>query len=150
MNCKNKKEFDKLANEKKRIEAELKDAEGSIKKWQNRHNELVADLIGVNDAMLRCEKREDVMNALNGHNPMLVIAINDLWNDDEHSKFLEIILRALYLRDMEEFQEKLTICPHLVMEDPLDYAHLYLTHVADDADLIAVLEFCRWDYEQKS
>ena len=150
MNCKSKKEFDKLANEKKRIEAELNDAEGCIKKWQNRRSELVADLIGVNDAMLRCEKREEVMNTLNGHNPILVIAINDLWNDDEHSKFLEIILRALYLRDMEEFQEKLTICPHLVMEDPLDYAHLYLTHVADDADLIAVLEFCRWNYEQKS
>ena len=150
MNCKSRKEFDKLANEKKRIEAELKDTEGSIKKWQDRRNKLVADLIGVNDAMLRCEKREDVMNTLNGHNPILVTAINNLWNDDERSKFLEIILRALYLRDMEEFQEKLTICPHLVMEDPLDYAHLYLTHVADDADLIAVLEFCRWNYEQKS
>lgn len=148
MNCKNKKEFEKLAKEKKRIEAELKDADGSIKKWQNRRNELVADLIGVNDAMLRCEKREEVMNTFNAHNPMLVKAINDLWNDDEHSKFLEIILRALYLRDMEEFQEKLAVCPNLVMEDPLDYAHLYLTHVADDADLVAVLEFCRWDYEQ--
>ena len=147
MNCKSKKEFDKLANEKKRIEAELNDAEGCIKKWQNRRSELVADLIGVNDAMLRCEKREEVMNVLNGHNPILVIAINDLWNDDEHSKFLEIILRALYLRDMEEFQEKLDVSPHLVMEDPLDYAHIYLAHVADDADLVAVLEFCRWNYE---
>ena len=147
MNCKSKKEFDKLANEKKRIEAELKDAEGCIKKWQDRRNKLHAALIDVNDAMLRCEKREEVMNVLNGHNPILVIAINDLWNDDEHSKFLEIILRALYLRDMEEFQEKLDVSPHLVMEDPLDYAHIYLAHVADDADLIAVLEFCRWNYE---
>lgn len=150
MNCKSKKEFDKLANEKKRIEAELKDAEGCIKKWQDRRNKLHAALIDVNDAMLSCEKREEVMNTLNAHNPMLVIAINDLWNDDEHSKFLEIILRALYLRDMEEFQDKLDVCPHSVMEDPLEYAHIYLTHVADDADLVAVLEFCRWDYEQKS
>ena len=147
MNCKSKKEFDKLANEKKRIEAELKDAEGCIKKCQDRRNKLHAALIDVNDAMLRCEKREEVMNVLNGHNPILVIAINDLWNDDEHSKFLEIILRALYLRDMEEFQEKLDVSPHLVMEDPLDYAHIYLAHVADDADLVAVLEFCRWNYE---
>lgn len=147
MNCKRKKEFDKLANEKKRIEAELKYAEGCIKKCQDVRNELHADLISVNDAMLRCEKREEVMNTFNAHNPMLVKAINDLWNDDEHSKFLEIILRALYLRDMEEFQDKLDVCPHLVMEDPLDYAHIYLAHVADDADLVVVLEFCRWNYE---
>ena len=147
MNCKRKKEFDKLANEKKRIEAELKYAEGCIKKCQDVRNELHADLISVNDAMLRCEKREEVMNTFNAHNPMLVKAINDLWNDDEHSKFLEIILRALYLRDMEEFQDKLDVCPHLVMEDPLDYAHTYLAHVADDADLVVVLEFCRWNYE---
>ena len=147
MNCKRKKEFDKLANEKKRIEAELKYAEGCIKKCQDVRNELHADLISVNDAMLRCEKREEVMNTFNAHNPMLVKAINDLWNDDEHSKFLEIILRALYLRDMEEFQDKLDVCPHLVMEDPLDYAHIYLAHVAEDADLVVVLEFCRWNYE---
>lgn len=148
MNCKSKKEFDKLANKKKHIEAELKDAEGCIKKWQDMRNKLVADLIGVNDAMLKCEKREEVMNTLNAHNPILVKAINDLWNDEEHSKWLEIILRALYVRDMEEFEEKLAVCPHLVMEGPLDYACLYLTHVADDADLVAVLEFCRWNYEQ--
>lgn len=146
MNYKVREEIKKLEDNKKRIEAEFKDVEGNIKKWQDRRNELVAELVGVNDAMLRLEKREEIMNTFNGHNRLLVKAINDLWNDEEHSKFLEIILRALYLRDMKEFQDKLTIEPHLVMEAPLDYAHLYLMHVADDADLIAVLEFCRFNY----
>lgn len=93
----------------------------------------------------------DVMDATNGHHPVLVGYINREWakRRDEFAP----ILRTLYARDAEEIFK----CEAFDWSDGAEevkgymeqywelHAHNYLMHIADDLDLKAILHYLRVD-----
>lgn len=114
------------------------------------------------------EKKNGIMDTLNGHNDALVLKINDAWNKGRSN--FKLILCALYERDIEEITdsdafriptwieseehtcgvEKGDWKPYMAMalKDMKErweaYADNYLMHIADDADLESILAFLHY------
>ena len=94
---------------------------------------------------------EEIMDTTNGHNPELVVKINQAWNE-KREQFCPI-LRALYARDIKEIMDSdawnWTDDAESVKEtlhDEWDFhAYNYLMHIADDWDLKAILYFLRYE-----
>ena len=112
----------------------------------------------------------DIMDTLNGHNKELVDKINDAWRKGK--KEFEIILKALYERDIDEITDSDAFLikewtkseewedgcrtdywkPYMDMaladmkEHWEDYAENYLMHIADDCDLEAILSFIHYPH----
>ena len=112
----------------------------------------------------------DIMDTLNGHSIELVEKINDAWRKGK--KEFEIILKALYERDIDEITDSDAFqithwvgswqwnegCrnnnwePYMEMaladmkEHWEDYAENYLMHIADDADLESIIAFIHYPY----
>lgn len=96
-----------------------------------------------------------IMNTSNSHNEKLVEQINAIYDGDLNTKVnFYVILKALMYRDREEMIDK-----EIVTEDEFyfshhdyhglynklvrNYTYEYLMHVADDADLETIINFCR-------
>lgn len=89
-----------------------------------------------------------IMDTSSYHNAFFVEKINDLWNSSKHDNFKNILI-AYMLRDLEEMFDK------NIFEDDIDvdYKHLnehwetlaeyYLMRVADDEDLVAIINYIR-------
>ena len=112
----------------------------------------------------------DIMYIGNGHSTELVEKINDAWR--KHKQSFEIILKALYERDIDEITDSDAFqiakwvgswqwnegcrndnwTPYMDMaladmkEHWEDYAENYLMHIADDADLEAIIAFMHYPY----
>lgn len=82
--------------------------------------------------------RDIVMTTTNSHNPYLVDLINEHWGKDRDG--FEYILSTLYCRDEDEMEEK-----GIVEGDWEDKAYSYLMNVADDKDLVTILNYLRDD-----
>ena len=113
---------------------------------------------------------EEVMDTLNGHNEELVAKINDAWNKSKES--FKYILIALYERDIDEITDADSFHitkwvgswqwnegvrndnwkPYMDMaledmkERWSEFADNYLEHIADDADLEAILNFLHYPH----
>ena len=111
-----------------------------------------------------------IMDTCNAHNPELVAKINDAW--DKNKKDFELILKALYERDIDEITDSDAFhiakwvgswqwnegcrnddwTPYMDMaladmkEHWEDYAENYLMHIADDGDLEAIIAFLHYPY----
>ena len=127
--------------------------------------ELCEELKREEDERKAEEEEETIMDAYNGHNEALVDKINDAWR--KNREMFAPILKALYARDIDEitnhdaFKEPKWEAtdeyvegidnhdwrPYLrmvlnSMEKEWDFwAYSYLTSIADDADLICILNY---------
>lgn len=91
---------------------------------------------------------EEVMDDTNSHDSRLVARINDLWAEDK-GKFRPI-LRALYQRDLNEIADsdafgwngESLATKKRQLDDAWSYfATPYLKRVADDQDLVTIINF---------
>lgn len=99
------------------------------------------------------KKETKILDTFNGHNEKLVEVINILWNKESCGKSLNLIIKSLVLRDLEEFEDKMfegieeEKCWDLVEwcdNNFEDCAYNYLHRCADDGDLETIIEFCRY------
>lgn len=102
---------------------------------------------------LEIKEYHEVINTLNGHDEKLVEVINILWNIESCRKRLQLIIKSLVLRDLEEFENKMfegieeEKFWNLVEWCDTDFdecAYNYLHRCADDGDLETIIEFCRY------
>lgn len=95
---------------------------------------------------------EEIMNALNGHNAVLVEKINAAWNSADMKDNFRYIVYAIAKRDQEEVEEKIDIDYPKLLSDIIDECDrcaigTVLGNVCDDADLENILQFVgfeRW------
>lgn len=90
------------------------------------------------------------MNPYNAHNPDLVEKINEVMDTDVFTRPFTEILYALAKRDYEEVEERLHLPAVELMrfgsrelEFTRRYAYDYLMKIADDRDLMMILNFVR-------
>ena len=118
-----------------------------VKEYLHNRNYQITDLSVV------VTKYEEIINTLNGHDEKLVEVINILWNTESCRRKLQLIIKSLVLRDLEEFEDKMfegveeEKCWDLVKWCDTDFdecAYNYLHRCADDGDLETIIEFCRY------
>lgn len=99
------------------------------------------------------KKETKILDTFNGHDEKLVEVINILWNKESCRKSLQLIIKSLVLRDLEEFENKVFECVSEEKQWDLvewcdnnfeDCAYNYLHRCADDGDLETIIEFCRY------
>lgn len=99
------------------------------------------------------KKETKILDTFNGHDEKLVEVINILWNKESCRKSLQLIIKSLVLRDLEEFENKVFECVSEEKQWDLvewcdtnfeDCAYNYLHRCADDGDLKTIIEFCRY------
>ena len=107
-------------------------------------------------------KYETLMDTTNGHYELLVNNINSLWSkaykenlfgNGRRMRNFEIILKALYERDIIEIMqsERFSVSPYRTSEEVLsdmkkhwvDYAYDYLMGIADNEDITNIDRFVR-------
>ena len=104
---------------------------------------------------LEIKEYEEIIDTLNGHDGELVEIINILWNKECCRRSLQLIIKSLVLRDLEEFEDTMfegieeEKCWDLVEwcdKEFTECAYNYLHRCADDGDLETIIEFCRhWE-----
>lgn len=104
---------------------------------------------------LDIKEYHEIIDTLNGHDEKLVEVINILWNIESCRKRLQLIIKSLVLRDLEEFENKMFEGVREVHQWDLvkwcdtkfdECAYNYLHRCADDGDLETIIEFCRhWE-----
>lgn len=99
------------------------------------------------------KKETKILDTYNGHNGKLVEYINFLWNKESCRKSLQLIIKSLVLRDLEEFEDKMFEgiseekqwdLAKWCDDDFEECAYNYLHRCADDGDLETIIEFCRY------
>ncbi len=84
---------------------------------------------------------QDIMSYHNGHNRILVDKLNELWLDKKNHNNFGIIISALYVKYIEECDDKGI---HIVEQyDKFyeDFVWDFLTDVCDDCDLETIIKF---------
>jgi hypothetical protein len=141
MNYLIEKELDKTLQKIKKLEGEIKVRETELEG-------LRAELAEAKKFFDR-HAIEEAMSMFNGHDRKLVRAINCAWNNKNSSELFQYIIPALMLRDKDEVLEKFDCnCIEEVVSAWDNCLYHFLTNVCDDTDLIAILNFVRWDIEE--
>lgn len=113
------------------------------------------------EVLLFSKEVQPIMNTTNGHNPILVDAINAMYNTygNKYNEDLYRIVFSLAQRDRLEVEDKIMgefefmsdfdnveNAPEVFFER---YGYDFLIQICDDADLDTILSYCRFEYNEE-
>ncbi len=112
------------------------------------------------EVLLFAKEPQQIMNSTNGHNQLLVNAINAMFNayGNKYDNDLYNIVFSLAHRDALEVEDKIMgefefvsdydgkeDAPELFFEE---HGYRFLMEICDDKDLETILSFCRFEYDE--